>query len=368
MPPIGLYIHVPFCLKKCPYCDFFSLPYTAALADAYTDAVCNAIRSYGGVAHTADSLYLGGGTPSLLGGERLARICAAAKGRFSLAGAEITLEANPESITLSTLRQAHAAGFNRLSLGLQSALPAQLCTLGRSHTPAHAENAVAMARQAGFTNISLDLMLGVPGQTPASLKQSVAFCAAQGVEHLSAYLLKIEEDTPFHKDGVAAQDDDAQSALYLLTVEEMEKHGFAQYEISNFAKPGYESFHNLKYWLCKEYLGVGPSAHSFIGGRRFYFERDLHTFLKAPDAWALPIDDGEGGGFEEYAMLRLRLTQGLHLTEAAALYPGEDYTALLSRAKALVPHGLCKAGENIVSLTPQGFLLSNTVICRILGL
>ena len=218
-------------------------------------------------------MYFGGGTPILLGARRIERIVSTARRHFGLQNAEITLEANPASTLEETLRDLFAAGVNRLSFGMQSADEEELRILGRRHTAKEAALAVAHAQAAGFSNISLDLMLGIPQQTAQSVERSIGFCAETGITHISAYLLKIEEGTPFDRNGVAARcpDPDEQAERYLQAVEALARHGFCQYEISNFAKPGFHSRHNCKYWLGAEYLGLGPAAHSLMEGRRFFF-------------------------------------------------------------------------------------------------
>ena len=392
--PLGIYIHVPFCTAKCPYCDFYSLPPEQALLDTYRDAVLTLLDELSGtLPRGADTLYFGGGTPSLLGAGRLGQLIGRARTRFGLFGAEITVECNPGGDGVpgglrSFFEELRAAGANRLSMGLQSANQAELTLLGRRHTAQDAHDAVKAARDAGFESISLDLMLGLPGQTARELSASVDFCAACGVEHLSAYLLKIEPGTPFARANLAARcpDDDAQADLYLHAAGLLEKAGYAQYEISNFAKPGRESRHNLKYWDCRDYLGIGPAAHSLINGLRWYWPRDLRAFLQ--DAHDVFLEEGDvparllgaqslplwGGGqgqppFEEYAMLRLRLAQGLRRAEALTRYPGEAqaFDALERRAAPLRQAGLIRPEPGRIALTPRGFLLSNAVTARLLG-
>lgn len=368
METIGLYIHVPFCISKCPYCDFYSLPAGEEGMDRYTQAVIRALRDHPFGPRRADTLYFGGGTPILLGARRLNAILEAAAGQFGLGeGSEITLEANPYSTLRGTLADLRAGGFNRVSFGLQSAVPAQLAILGRRHTAQDAKTAVADAFAAGFSNVSLDLMLGIPQQTVQNVETSIDFCAAAGVQHISAYLLKIEPGTPF-----AARyreedfDPDLQADIYLRAVARLEELGYRQYEISNFARPGFESRHNLKYWLCEPYLGIGPSAHSYLDGRRFYFPRQVDAFTQAPHPFQLAVEDGEGGSLEEYLMLRLRLTQGVSLGEAAARYPAFDREEFARRTMPLEKAGLIRTGGGRVALTPQGFLVSNEIITRLI--
>lgn len=364
--PIGIYIHIPFCGKKCPYCDFYSAPPTKQSLDDYTAAMEGQLLAYKNKGVAADTLYFGGGTPNLLGGARLARLIGAARESFGLpAGSEITVEANPFSATSDFFRQIFAAGANRLSLGLQSANPAELRFLGRRHTPEQAANAVEAAKSAGFANISLDLMIGTPGQTRDSLMRSIDFCAKQDVQHVSAYLLKIEPGTAFYdqRDSLPLPDEETVSDLYLTAVAQLEQRGFFQYEISNFAKPGCEGRHNLKYWRCQAYLGFGPAAHSFFGGKRFYYPRSTEEFLEGRP----PIPDGDGGSREEFAMLQLRLIEGLSDGIWKDRFREPLPPALLRAAKRYEKPGLVRfTGPAAFHLTPKGFLVSNLLTAELL--
>ena len=363
----GIYIHVPFCDGKCPYCDFYSLSGDADLMDSYVDAVCAALerRTQQHGRESAETVYFGGGTPNLLGAERLAALLdQIARTRDLDAAAEITLEANPTHVDKAFFRAVRDAGFNRLSMGMQSADPTQLRLLGRKHTPNDVELAVNAARDASFENISLDLMLGLPGGGKESLAQSIDFCAALGPEHISTYLLKIEPGTPFANRELPLPTDDEAAEEYLFCVKELQKRGYAQYEISNFAKPGRESRHNLVYWHCEEYLGFGPGAHSFCAGKRFYYQRDLNAFLQGCE----PVQDGAGGGFSEYAMLNLRLTEGLQLETCKARFPNEgeeNFRKVLQNAKNCPPQ-LLRADSKRIYFTPEGFLVSNTLLLTLL--
>lgn len=363
--PIGLYVHVPFCKRKCPYCDFYSLPASRAGLAAYAGRLEQEIQWWGqALRRRADTLYVGGGTPSLLGSEALCRLVQAAKRQFGLREAEITIECNPESGKRLDFAALRKAGVNRLSLGLQSANKANRKRLGRIHTLGDVVQTVERAKQAGICNLSLDLMLGIPGQTPATLRESIAFVSALGVQHVSAYLLKLEEGTPFYawQEELQLPGEEEQRELYLYACEGLEKAGFLQYEISNFARPGFASKHNLKYWNGDEYLGLGPAAHSFLGERRFYFERDLVSFLKNPHV----VLDGAGGGLEEYVMLRLRLTAGVQREEFAARFHAELPPAFWRTAQQLEAGGFCRVDSVGVRLTREGFLVSNTVIACLL--
>ncbi len=365
--PAGLYIHVPFCIQKCRYCDFYSFPKGEEYFEIYKNRVIEAIEFYGKkYARPYNSLYLGGGTPLLLGEKHLSEIMETAK-PYLTPDAEVTAEGNPgvsERVDFSILRK---AGINRLSFGLQSSNERELSALGRIHSPKEAEETVRAAKEAGFDNISLDLMLGIPYQTEESLIESINFCSSLGVQHISSYILKIEEGTPLSKSELRflCADEEKVSDLYLIACEELEKRGFMQYEISNFAKEGKRSFHNTRYWLDDEYIGIGPSAHSFMEGRRFYTDRNIRDFLEKPFE-ENEREESSGGGWEEFAMLRLRLTEGLDVLELAEKFPEVSAEELLENARPFEAPGLLKISGSRISFTPKGFLLSNALTAEIL--
>jgi len=366
MNEIACYIHVPFCASKCPYCDFYSLSGNALRCDASQVAAyvnrCVELL-FREKRRRWKTLYLGGGTPSVLPPTLLEDLLAAARERL-VPGAEVTVECNPSGVTPEFCGVLAANGVNRVSMGLQSIVPQELTALGRSAGPDQILSALACIRAVGIRDISLDVMLGIPRQSIESLEETLTFCADSGATHVSAYLLKIEEGTPF---GARAPDDlpdeDAQAALYLLCCERLEAMGYRQYEISNFALPGHESRHNLAYWRCEEYFALGPAAHGFCcldreqeerhEPHRWHYPRDLDYFLRG----GAPIDDGPGGDFEERAMLALRLSEGLK-------NPPLD---MLTKARRFEKLGLLVMEEQGIRLTPQGFLVSNWVIGGLLG-
>lgn len=364
--PIGIYLHIPFCDGKCPYCDFFSKKGSEQELDRYTEEMCRRIeKSAQATRRPADTVYFGGGTPSLLGSERLSRILNAVQDSFDLTvHAEVTVEVNPTPKNLPDFYTLRKAGFNRLSMGLQSANENELKILGRRHTAQAAKAAVALARNGGFDNISLDLMLAVPYQTFESLERSIEFCAEQDCSHISCYLLKIEKGTPFYnrQSELPLFDDEQQADFYLRACELLEKYGYHQYEISNFAKNGCESRHNLKYWHDEEYVGIGASAHAFVDGKRFYYPRSVTDFYADKR-----IAEGDGGDEEEFIMLALRLTEGLCNSRFAERFGVDIPQKYFQRAKRFVSVGLTEVGQNDIRLTRQGFLVSNALIAEILG-
>ena len=335
----GLYIHIPFCFSKCPYCDFYSTKYTPAAADAFAEKLKGQMQDYTG---SFDTVYFGGGTPSILEPRVLTGILQAVRDHFAIdPAAEITVECNPSKDLTGDMEQYAAAGINRVSIGMQSAVDRERFALGRRAGSGEVARTVAAAKAAGITNISLDVMLGTPKQTPDSLEKTFAFIARMQVTHISAYLLKIEPGTPFDRlqAKLALPEEDTVCQMYLQTVERLGQLGFAQYEISNFARPGYESRHNLKYWLLEPYLGLGPSAHSLWNGRRFYFDRDW--------IW-------QDGDREEQILLGLRLNRGIP----------EDW---LTRDPApYIAGGFMRRANGHISLTPRGMLVSNTILAELL--
>lgn len=339
----GLYIHIPFCFSKCPYCDFYSTKYTPTAADAFAEKLGGQMQDYTG---SFDTVYFGGGTPSILEPQVLTGILQAVRDHFAIdPAAEITVECNPSKDLTGDMEQYAAAGINRVSIGMQSAVDRERFALGRRAGSGEVARTVAAAKAAGITNISLDVMLGTPKQTLDSLEETFAFIARMQVTHISAYLLKIEPGTPFDRlqAKLALPEEDTVCQMYLQTVERLGQLGFAQYEISNFARPGYESRHNLKYWLLEPYLGLGPSAHSLWNGRRFYFDRDW--------IWQ---DEGPGGDREEQILLGLRLNRGIP----------EDW--LTRDPASYIAGGFMRRANGRISLTPRGMLVSNTILAELL--
>ena len=361
----GVYIHIPFCRRKCPYCDFYSIGYSAEKADIYIENVCRAVGYFSEKIGTkADTLYFGGGTPSIIGAERLCKIVGAVGEHFGFAeNAEITVEVNPEKED-TNFENMRKGGIDRISIGLQSAEDRELQLLGRLHNVKQAESCIEKAKNAGFENISLDLMIATPEQTRYSLEKSIEFCAKRDVRHISAYILKIEQGTPYEKmrETLDICSDDEQAEMYLLAVEKLKEYGYEQYEISNFCKRGFESRHNLKYWHDEEYIGIGPSAHSFINGKRFYFNRSFEDFYELK-----VISDGEGGSMEEFAMLALRLTEGLTEERFQKRFGKKIPEIYRRNAEKFAKYGFLSLDENGIRLTPKGFLISNCIISEILG-
>ncbi len=356
---LGIYIHVPFCGKKCSYCNFYSVKYSKDLSCGFVDAVLRNIRFYAEKSHNVDTIYFGGGTPSLLAAEHLGKIIGELKNNFTVeTNAEITVEANPNTVNFDKLSGFRKAGINRISFGVQSLSDSELKLLGRTHTAERAKAAVKDAQNAGFENISCDLMIAIPDQTAETMYRSIDGLAKLGIRHISSYILKIEENTPFCLDNTAERmpGDDEIAELYIKMVSRLEQHGFMQYEISNFAAEGFESRHNTRYWKCLDYIGIGPSAHSCCGGTRFAAKNDLEAFIKS-DVQPVITTDESPCGLDERIMLSLRLKRGLDLSET-----GKSRCNIEKKIPDLIKAGYAEYDGNFLSLTPKGFLMSNSVI------
>ena len=372
---LGIYIHIPFCKHKCDYCDFYSLAGAEAQTERYQKAL---LAHMGETAPYAkgfevDTVYFGGGTPLMLGVKPLIQILDFLKRRFKVAkDAEITVEANPESVDFPALRALRRAGVNRLSLGMQSACDGELKAVGRIHDFAQVEAAVEAARKAKLKNVSLDLIYGLPGQTQESWERTLDAAIALNPEHISGYGLKVEEGTPLAARVAAGEtlpDDDAQADAYLAMVDRLTAAGYGQYEISNFAKEGYPSRHNLKYWTLSPYLGFGPGAHSDFGDRRYAFLRDLEGYITAVEGGGRLLSEEtviprrERGS--EYLMLRLRTTHGIEEWE----YRREffmDFAPLLTLLTQYERQGWAEQADRRWRFTPEGFLRSNVLIGQLL--
>lgn len=361
---VGLYFHIPFCNNKCPYCDFYSKKFSNEELDKFTDELCNKLTYWKSKFDVcADTLYFGGGTPSVLGTKRIIQIINKARELFLLDNAEITIEVNPSSCNLLDFKLLNNACVNRVSIGLQSANNNELQILGRKHSPLDAKNVVQQIKAGGIQNISLDLMIGIPEQTIDSLEKSINFVLDCDVNHISAYILKIEENTVFSKiiEKLNLPDEDKQIELYNYMCNKLKSNGYSHYEISNFCKNNLYSKHNMKYWNCDEYIGIGPSAHSYIQEKRFYYPRKMTDFYEN-----ITINDGIGGNEEEYIMLRLRLKNGIVFKEYENRFKKNIGSNIIKNAKRLQNYGLVKVTDNNIFITENGYMLSNSIIASLL--
>ncbi len=358
---LGLYYHIPYCFSKCRYCDFYAAPGQRQVPPAFAQALLRELGAFGGGrALQPDTVYFGGGTPSLLDPADVKAILEAS---CPAPGAEITLEANPETVTPEKLAAFRAAGVNRISFGVQSARDSQLRTLGRPHNAAQARAAFAAARDAGFEEICGDIMLALPHYTTEEFDETLDLIQEGGATHISAYLLKIEPDSAFgHNPPAGLPDPDAAADFYLYAVDQLEKAGYHQYEISNFAKPGHQGKHNMLYWNCEDYLGIGPAAHSCMGGKRFYYPADTDAFLRGESH---PVPDGDCGAVD-YLILQLRLTHGLDIAEYLRRGGRPFNKAQLAFIQQCISAGYARYDGKTLALTPAGLIVQNSILAQLL--
>ena len=419
--PLGLYIHIPFCVKKCAYCDFLSFPSDETTKERYVNALCEEIRANKENAeeYMVETIYFGGGTPSVLTVEQISKIFTAITESFEVRGfapekpekkekkksrfgkkkqeelkiaetpemclqrvrngelAEVTIEVNPGTADKEKFVALFEIGFNRLSMGLQSAITEELKCLGRIHTKEQFAECVKAAREAGFRNISGDLMSGLPGQTEETLTESIRFLLAQEPEHISVYSLQIEDGTEFHKrygeDGPEKNllpDEDADRAMYELTGKLLEEAGYTRYEISNYAKEGFESRHNSSYWTGREYLGIGLGASSLMSNARFHNTTELEAYIGgAADPFSLREDMErlvKKELMEEFMFLGLRMCRGIEKEEFKRRFGCEIETVYGDVMKRLVSQGVLAEAAGRVFLTPRGIDVSNVVLAEFL--
>lgn len=374
--PLGIYVHVPFCRSKCEYCDFYSLPgaRNKDLMERYLDATIAHIRESALAApkYEVDTVYFGGGTPSFFGARGLSRLFAEIDRRFDVSrDAEVTFEANPDSVALPMLMSLRRAGFNRISIGVQTDVDEQLKALGRPHNYKQAQQAVSLARRAGFDNVSVDLMFGLPNQSREQWMQTLRNVIDLKADHISCYGLKVEPGTKLYEYQSCANlpDDDAQADMYFYAVETLESFGYKQYEISNFAKDGYICRHNMKYWVGDEYLGFGPAASSDFAGKRFTIEANLEKYMDGvlnkgvilSECETVPLRERAG----EYLMLRLRTVDGVEEGEytKSFLLPFAPIEKVL---KEFQKQDFTAFENGRWRLTPKGFMVSNSVLVRLL--
>ena len=370
-PTLGLYIHIPFCLRKCNYCDFCSFPgRDGAQMTAYTRELCRRLTLWAPrcAEYPVDTLYFGGGTPTLLPLACFEALFDTLGRHYRLTeDCEITCECNPATADRAYLTALRGLGVNRLSVGLQSADDRELTLLGRAHSFADFRALFADARAAGFDNLSADLMYGLPDQTAEGFRQSLRALIDLSPEHVSAYGLKIEEGTPFarRRPSLALPDEDTEYEMYTACTELLGEAGYQKYEISNFARPGRESRHNLRYWERRDYLGLGVAAHSCFEGVRFGNGRDMDAFLAGADITVERAELDETDAFNEYLMLGLRLTKGIDTADFRARF-GIELRDAYPHLNDLLRHGFMTLREGRLAFTDRGFFVSNTVLSGLL--
>ena len=385
--PLGIYISVPFCRTKCSFCNFASDVFSRAAFGSYVDRVCadianaaqTAAEMGGQMEPEVDSIYLGGGTPTLLDIAHLERIFSAVRSQFRVsAGADVTVECAPWTLSGSVLDCLLHCGVNRVSLGVQSFADEEAKAVGRLHHRVTVLEDIAQLRSAGITNINVDLIAGLPHQTAESWEFSLAETIATGVPHVSVYMLEVDDDSRLGRELIAGgtryhahfvPDEDATTDFYLTAGERLQAAGIAQYEISNFARAGFESWHNLKYWTRQPYLGFGVDAHSMlvsarpeIAGVRFAAADSLDQYMAGPGWKRTAVS--HRAALEESFFLGLRLTRGVSLVEIAAQFGEAAVANVQGTIAELVDGGLMERHGDLVRLTPRGRLLSNEVFER----
>lgn len=359
----GVYVHLPFCRVHCTYCPF-AISTDLSEQDRYTDALIREIEAGDGA--TVDSVYLGGGTPSRTSISNLTRIFDVLRRRFAIGNdAEVSMEANPEDVTPEALAAWRGLGVNRVSIGVQSFHDDELAAIGRVHDRARAIEAVRLASSAGVRT-NLDLILGLPHQTPETFRETLDTAVSLGAGHLSLYMLDLEERTPLQvqvtRGRVTIPEDEQVAELYVEAIERLGRAGLRQYEISNFARPGEECRHNLRYWSRESYLGFGLAAHSFAGSQRYANTRDIGRYIElAPDARDFSEELGEGEVRREMIFLQLRQTSGLYYDDLVSLC-GEEGIEWTERG---LHEGWLRRVDGRVAFTPVGFLQSNDFISRL---
>ena len=379
---LGLYIHIPFCASKCPYCDFYSLTDYNEKRDKfkarYIDTLILHMEDYSPSAksYTVDSVFIGGGTPSTIPLPNMLDLIDGIYDNFTVSDdAEVTMEINPATVDLSMLKSLRKAGINRISFGMQSSCDNELKALSRIHNFEDFEVSFNLARRAGFDNISADVMFGIPEQTKTSLRTTLERLCALEPEHISLYGLKIEENTPFAqiKDSLQLPDEDDEFQMYMSSVKFLEEQGYKQYEISNFARDGYKCKHNLKYWNCEDYLGLGPAAHSYYNNTRFSFKNDVEMYVEALEnieqEFDLTDEYYEISASErvgEYIMLRMRLTDGINVDKFHELF-GLDFEKLYGNFLThYMKHGFIQKKMKNYSFTVNGMYVSNYILSEML--
>lgn len=399
---LELYIHIPFCMKKCAYCDFLSGPAPRETIDRYVTALVAEIRQYQKLAenYRVTTIFFGGGTPSILLGGQMKEIFDALRDVFEIqADAEITMEANPGTVTKENLQAYRACGINRISFGLQSVDDEELKLLGRVHTMRQFEESYDLARKAGFQNINIDLISAIPGQTVASWEHTLDTVIRMNPEHISAYSLIIEEGTPFYEiygenakeeqdsrcekcladDGKQMDigknfpklpDEEAERRMYELTAEKLEAAGYLQYEVSNYAKPGYACRHNKGYWQRVEYLGIGTGAASLIENERYQHISDTDLYIRANGKLDQIEEEKEtldwNAQVEETMFLGLRMKEGVNKQEFRERYHREIQEVYGEVLEKLKEEGLLREEEKRICLTKRGNDLSNYVLAQFL--
>lgn len=364
----GIYIHIPFCVQKCKYCDFISFTGCDDLFSDYVGALEEEMEEYGG--ERADTLFIGGGTPTVLPRDCIERLLDACFKNFRIAsGYELTVEANPGTLDLDKTKALISGGVNRISVGVQSFNDEELRKIGRIHNSKTAYNTICQLKENGFDNINIDLMTALPGQTKESLAHTLETVISLPATHISAYSLIIEDGTPLEKEysrgNITLPDEDEDREMYAMTVKRLKEGGFSQYEISNFAKEGFECRHNKKYWQCGEYIGLGAAAHSYMDGRRYYNTSVLQEYISgkkhSSDVTVLTEHDKIG----EFMIMGLRMNEGISETEFLKRFKRTVDSVYGAELEKLIGGGFLTRENGRIAFTDKGRDVSNSVLCEL---
>lgn len=369
---IGIYVHIPFCMRKCNYCDFPSLPGMDDFFQDYADAVCREIESASGkfLNWIVDSVFFGGGTPSVLPAENISKIVATLSKNFDISkNAEISIEVNPGTISEEKAVVYKELNFNRISIGLQSASNSILKFMGRVHTREMFEECVDLVKKCGFTNINADVIFGVPNQTMKDFQETIELVLHKGVTHVSCYSLKIEEGTPWHemneKGELPPVDEDLEREMYYWAINRLNEAGFKHYEISNFAKPGFQSMHNIKYWTSKPYIGFGAAAHSYMNDARYSNIENPVEYIKRINEGKSTIGFSEHIGIDEKLserfILGLRMIEGVDMGQLEKEFGREALNKYHDKIKMLIGKNLLSVENGMLKLTKAGLDFANQV-------
>jgi oxygen-independent coproporphyrinogen-3 oxidase len=365
---LGVYIHIPFCLRKCNYCDFVSYPGKLGQEKQYIEALSCEMKQYHG--KRIDTLYLGGGTPSLLGEKSLERLFYAIRREFQItADAEITMEVNPATVTREKLALCRKLGINRLSIGVQSLDRDELTRLGRLHSPEEAVDVIKLAKSEGFSNLSADIIYGVAGQSLESLSNTAGIlCDLDALTHISCYALRCEEGTPFgamQKAGRQVEaEEDSCADQYQLLCNQLAEAGMNRYEISNFSKQGFRSRHNMKYWKCEPYIGLGVAAHSCLDHKRFFHTGSLEAYLSNPEAIELEEVLGIQEEKTEFVIMGLRLQEGFSEQEYERRFQSRFSDDFAIPVKRFLENGMLCFEHGHYRLAERAMFVSNAILCE----
>lgn len=372
MKKLGIYIHIPFCVKKCNYCDFYSVKWDEISESKYIKSAINEIKSYSELQDKfiVDTIYIGGGTPSIVNPKNLENMINVIKSIFKVEeNAEISMEANPNTLNKGNLNDYSSIGINRLSIGIQSLNDDILKRIGRIHNSKEALEAIEKAKQCGFANINADVMFNIPGQTIDDINNTISKLIKKDIKHISFYSLKLEKGTPMYtlekNKEIFLPEEDEEREMYYAGRNIMEANNLFQYEISNFAAKGYECRHNLKYWNQEEYVGIGPSAHSFLKNKRFNNPSDLKEYILSGENSNIQrnilevMDDNQM--IFEYIILCLRLTEGLKFADFENKFSVNFKEVYAKQIEYLLKNNLIEIDDAAVRLTKRGMDISNYV-------